>query len=221
MSNGRDYICYLYRGTFHYTKIPRSQVHLKKRKSNSKKGILASTIICCNIKIYCQKETNQKQVFGTNGTRYNAVQTLTTPKFEKEKIVWKRVGSILRFAYSEQAMLCLDSTCIATGKRVPFLTAVLNSRLSHYQLFELAPKTGTGDLIVSVQALEPLLVPPITETNQHLATQIENLADQILTAKRTNPNADVSDLENEIDQIVYLLYDLTADEIAIVEGSSD
>ena len=140
------------------------------------------------------------------------------PEFEKEKIVWKRVGSILRFAYSEQAMLCLDSTCIATGKRVPFLTAVLNSRLSHYQLFELAPKTGTGDLIVSVQALEPLLVPPITETNQHLATQIENLADQILTAKRTNPNADVSDRENEIDQIVYLLYGLTTDEIAIVEG---
>ena len=142
------------------------------------------------------------------------------PEFEKEKIVWKRVGSILRFAYSEQAMLCLDSTCIATGKRVPFLTAVLNSRLSHYQLFELAPKTGTGDLIVSVQALEPLLVPPITESNQHLATQIENLADQILTAKRTNPNADVSDLESEIDQMVYLLYNLTADEIKIVEDKS-
>ena len=112
-------------------------------------------------------------------------------------------------------MFCLDSTCIATGKSVKFLTAVLNSRLSHYQLFELAPKTGTGDLIVSVQALEPLLVPPITETNQHLVTQIEELVDQILT-----PNANVSKLENEIDQMVYLLYNLTADEIAIVEGQS-
>ena len=137
------------------------------------------------------------------------------PEFEKEKIVWKRIGSILRFAYSQHPMFCLDSTCIATGKSVKFLTAVLNSRLSHYQLFELAPKTGTGDLIVSVQALEPLLVPPITETNQHLVTQIEELVDQILT-----PNANVSKLENEIDQMVYLLYNLTADEIAIVEGQS-
>jgi hypothetical protein len=139
------------------------------------------------------------------------------PEFEKAKIVWKRIGSILRFAYSQHPMLCLDSTCIATGKRAQFLTAVLNSRLSHYQLFELAPKTGTGDLIVSVQALEPLLVPPITETNQHLATQIEERVDQILTTKSTVPNEDVSNLENEIDQIVYLLYDLTPDEIAIVE----
>ena len=143
------------------------------------------------------------------------------PEFEKAKIVWKRIGSILRFAYSQHPMLCLDSTCIATGKSVQFLTAVLNSRLSHYQLFELAPKTGTGDLIVSVQALEPLLVPPITETNQHLATQIEDRVDKIFDTKRTNPDADVSELENEIDQIVYLLYDLTPDEIAIVEDKND
>ena len=142
-------------------------------------------------------------------------------EFEKEKIVWKRIGSILRFAYSQHPMFCLDSTCIATGEKVKFLTAVLNSRLSHYQLFGLAPKTGTGDLIVSVQALEPLLVPPITEANQHLVTQIEDRVDSILDAKRTNADADTTALEKEIDQIVYSLYDLTPEEIAIVETASD
>ncbi len=143
------------------------------------------------------------------------------PEFEKEKIVWKRIGSILRFSYSQNPMLCLDSTCIATGEKIQFLAAVLNSRLSHYQLFGIAPKTGTGDLIVSVQALEPLLVPPVTEANQHLATQIEACVDQILAAKRPDPDADVSELENEIDQIVYLLYDLTPEEIAIVENAEN
>ena len=138
-------------------------------------------------------------------------------EFEKEKIVWKRIGSILRFAYSQYPVLCLDSTCIATGKKVKFLTAVLNSRVSHYQLFSLAPKTGTGDLIVSVQALEPLLVPSITEANQHLVTQIENQVDKIINAKHTGPEADTSTFENEIDQMVYALYDLTPEEIAIVE----
>ena len=141
-------------------------------------------------------------------------------EFEKEKIVWKRIGSILRFAYSQHPMFCLDSTCIATGEKVKFLTAVLNSRLSHYQLFGLAPKTGTGDLIVSVQALEPLLVPPIKEANQHLVTQIEDRVDSILDAKRTNADADTTALEKEIDQIVYSLYDLTPEEIAIVEGNT-
>ena len=143
------------------------------------------------------------------------------PEFEKEKIVWKRIGSILRFSYSQNPMLCLDSTCIATGEKIQFLAAVLNSRLAHYQLFGIAPKTGTGDLIVSVQALEPLRVPPITEANQHLATQIEACVDQILDAKRTDPDADVSELENEVDQLVYLLYDLTPEEIDIVEAAEN
>jgi regulator of sirC expression with transglutaminase-like and TPR domain len=43
-------------------------------------------------------------------------------------------------------------------------------------------------------------------------------ADQILTAKQKNPDADTSELENKIDQMVYKLYGLTDDEIEIVEG---
>ncbi|MYA98156.1 class I SAM-dependent DNA methyltransferase, partial [Candidatus Poribacteria bacterium] len=141
-------------------------------------------------------------------------------EFDKEKVVWKRIGSILRFAYIQHPMFCLDSTCIATGEKVKFLNAVLNSRVSHYQLFDLAPKTGTGDLIVSVQALEPLLVPTITKANEHLVTEIENKVDKILDAKHTDPDADTSAFEDEIDKLVYELYNLTEDEIAIVEGSA-
>jgi hypothetical protein len=42
----------------------------------------------------------------------------------------------------------------------------------------------------------------------------------ILSAKRTNPEADTSALEHEIDQLVYQLYGLTPEEIAIVEGAT-
>ncbi|MEA1979037.1 MAG: hypothetical protein U9N80_14195 [Chloroflexota bacterium] len=38
--------------------------------------------------------------------------------------------------------------------------------------------------------------------------------------KKESPGADVSDLEAEIDELVYKLYDLTPDEIAIVEGQN-
>ena len=41
----------------------------------------------------------------------------------------------------------------------------------------------------------------------------------ILAAKKADPEADVSDLEAEIDQLVYSLYGLTRDEIAIIEES--
>ncbi|MDE0638824.1 MAG: hypothetical protein OXI43_23535 [Candidatus Poribacteria bacterium] len=50
--------------------------------------------------------------------------------------------------------------------------------------------------------------PPITER-----------VDQILNAKRADPDADTSSLKNEIDKRVYELYNLTEDEIAIAEGS--
>ena len=82
--------------------------------------------------------------------------------FSKQKIVWKRIGSILRFCYDESGMFCLDSTCFATGDKLKFLTLLLNSPLGRYLLKD-SPKTGTGDLLISVQALEPLLIPPITD----------------------------------------------------------
>jgi hypothetical protein len=43
------------------------------------------------------------------------------------------------------------------------------------------------------------------------------LVDKILAAKRADPLADVTALEREIDQHVYRLYGLTAEEIKIVE----
>jgi len=41
----------------------------------------------------------------------------------------------------------------------------------------------------------------------------------ILAAKKADPDADVAALEAEIDQLVYSLYGLTREEIAIIEES--
>lgn len=138
------------------------------------------------------------------------------PEFAKEKVVWKRIGSVLRFGYDTNVMYCQDSTCIMTGKRLKYLCAFMNSKLGYQQLFDKAPKTGTGDVIVSVQALEPLLVPPITPSNCDKIEQIEELVEKILKMKTID--ADTAALERGIDQLMYDLYELTEDEIAIVEG---
>ena len=44
------------------------------------------------------------------------------------------------------------------------------------------------------------------------------MINQILAAKQKAPDADTSALEKQIDEMVYKLYDLTPEEIAIVEG---
>jgi hypothetical protein len=54
--------------------------------------------------------------------------------------------------------------------------------------------------------------------NQSIVSQIESLVDQILDAKKKNHAADTIEWEKEIDQLVYKLYELTDEEIKIVEG---
>ena len=49
-------------------------------------------------------------------------------------------------------------------------------------------------------------------------SNLTKLVDKILTAKKSDPNADTTALETEIDQLVYQLYELTAEEIKIIEA---
>ena len=134
-------------------------------------------------------------------------------EFSNEKIIWKRIGSQLRFSYSDKEIFCLDSTCIATGEKIKYLTALLNSKLCQYQMFEKAPRTGMGDLIISVQALEPILVHYPSEATEK---KITDLVDKILTAKKEGK--DSSEYEKQIDELVYKLYEITPEERAIIEG---
>ncbi|HAS79949.1 MAG TPA: hypothetical protein DCR90_03465, partial [Fusobacteriaceae bacterium] len=101
-------------------------------------------------------------------------------EFNKEKIVWKRIGSILKFAYDDKKNYCLDSTCIATGENIKYIMGYLNSKISKYYLSKEAPRTGTGDLIISVQALEPNPIPQISKEQQK---PFETLVDYILFLK--------------------------------------
>jgi adenine-specific DNA-methyltransferase len=46
---------------------------------------------------------------------------------------------------------------------------------------------------------------------------VKGLVERILAAKRADPAADVAGWEREIDERVYKLYGLTADEVKLVE----
>ena len=121
--------------------------------------------------------------------------------FNKPKIIWKRIGSILRFSYDDKGCVGLDSTCFATGADIEYLCCVLNSKMGHYLLKD-APKTGTGDLLISVQAVEPIWVPlPTREISDMLKSKLSSLI------------SDNSEVYNkEIDDIVFELYHLSPDE---------
>ena len=139
-------------------------------------------------------------------TPYNLRNCAYLEDFSKPKILWKRVGSILRFCYNDNEALGLDSTCFALGNNIEFVCCVLNTPMGHYLLKD-APKTGTGDLLISVQAVEPIKLPSVTyeiniEFKRLLEMMIANCSD---------------DIENEISQKIFNLYGLSHEEQKYIE----
>ncbi len=137
-------------------------------------------------------------------------------ELNRDKIVWKRIGSIMRFSYEISMKLCLDSTCFATGEKIPYLSSILNSKLLLYRLLKTSPKTGTGDQIISVQAIEPL---PVVYPNSDIEKLVCTIFDQILIDKKAGK--DTQKLEDKIDLMVYKLYELTYEEAKIVDTNLD
>ena len=60
---------------------------------------------------------------------------------------------------------------------------------------------------------------PIPNTDSQQQAPIIELVNQILAAKAADSNADTTALENEIDKRIYALYNLTKEDIAIVEAN--
>lgn len=60
---------------------------------------------------------------------------------------------------------------------------------------------------------------PLPKDGAKHCDRIASLASDILDAKKSDPSADTTAQEREIDQIVYRLYDLTPDEIQHIEKS--
>lgn len=71
-----------------------------------------------------------------------------------------------------------------------------------------------GDINIGPEHLRNIPIAPATQEQQR---PIINLVDTILAAKRTDPNADTTSEERQIDRLVYHLYGLTYDEVLIVD----
>ena len=77
--------------------------------------------------------------------------------------------------------------------------------------------------------LEQLPIPPATDAQQApiiervqkiLAAKQENQTSEVLKTSEVSSDADIPQLEAEIDRLVYDLYGLTEEEIAVVEGKA-
>ena len=98
-----------------------------------------------------------------------------------------------------------------------YFLALFNSRLMNYIYHSISQEKGKSQAQVKIKVVRELPVVVPTEEEQ---LPIIALVDEILEAKAADPCADTAKKEEKIDKLVYALYDLSDDEIAIVERSA-
>ncbi|GAA9992174.1 class I SAM-dependent DNA methyltransferase [Helicobacter pylori] len=100
------------------------------------------------------------------------------------------------------------------------ILGVLNSKLMTYfykkKFFPTHMQGGAFGF--DTLSVETLPIPQITPQNQKLAHKITDGAERILKVKEKDPKANTQELEKEIDALVYQLYNLTDEEIKIIEN---
>lgn len=96
-----------------------------------------------------------------------------------------------------------------------FIWAILNSYVLNWYVYNFVFARAIRTMHFYNPVTEKIPIPKASKTEQQ---PIIDLVNQILNAKKANPDTDTTVQEKEIDQLVYKLYDLTEEEIKIVEG---
>ncbi|EGZ8287212.1 class I SAM-dependent DNA methyltransferase [Campylobacter coli] len=153
-------------------------------------------------------------------TPYNLRNCAYIEEFEKEKIVYPCImAKEPCFSYETSFAFAMAPANIITSNSdiLKYILAFLNSDFIYLMLRKFYMGGGIeGEL--KTNNLEKLPIPKINSKNQKLADELINLADDILKAKEQDKNANTQELENKINSLVYKLYNLTEDEIKIIEG---
>lgn len=196
---------------------------------------------------YIEKYKIQKVLFLEWGTERvpSLIRRPTFPElYERPKLLVSKIGTIK--ATFDESNICCDQTIrilvlwkdlksvknksidnsvkkFQTNSRVvlevysisislKYLLALINSKLANCLLDQIR---GTGNIDINPEYLKKIPIPKIPPEQQKPFIE---LVDKILNLKKQNPVADTKALETQIDTLVYALYELTADEIKIVEG---
>ena len=93
-----------------------------------------------------------------------------------------------------------------------YLLGVMNSKYASVLLTNIRG----DDYHIYPEHIRNIPIPTATKEQQQ---EIISLVDKILKAKKTKASADTSSLEKEIDSLVYKLYNLSKEEIDIIEGN--
>ena len=151
------------------------------------------------------------------------VKEILSPKILSQNIVahvmnpYDRI--IIMATIDKEGLLTLDTVMntYLTADRfsLQYVLAILNSRFASWFYYWFVFNRAIRTMHFDKYYIGKL---PIKEIDLQIQQPFITIVSQILSLKKSAPNANTSTLEQEIDQMVYQLYNLTEDEIKIIEG---
>jgi type I restriction-modification system DNA methylase subunit len=190
--------------------------------------------------IYTQKTDNHQQIFNiikylekfksqitceeVKGNKH-PFWSLHRPRnknifLKPEKIVGVITGDKIIVALDVNQIFPTDGLYVMTSNGQysnKLIVGILNSKLLTYLYRLLSMEQNRTLAQIKPTILKEL---PMKLDDREIIKKIESAVDQILNAKKSDPQADITGLEAEIDRLVYQLYELTEAEIKIVESST-
>ena len=149
--------------------------------------------------------------------KYQTFSTKRANEIRNPRIVLQRITGVdskirIIATYSENCYLCANSTnYIVPDRNIDslYLLGVINSKLINFFVKQTSTNTNiTSKVIASF---------PVIISNKEVETTISRLVADILHAKQDDFLSNTTNIESEIDLLVYHLYGLTYDEVLIVD----
>jgi hypothetical protein len=133
--------------------------------------------------------------------------------FSEQKVVWKRDSPDYCFGIDYGGCAVLEDVCFMVGQHLKFLLGVFNSTMGRYILSDLS-RLSAGESRAGISVIESMSVPvPSAKMESDIITLINRRISE-------NGKSGVSDgeIEEQIDRLVYELYNLTEEEAGFVRS---
>jgi len=137
-------------------------------------------------------------------------------EFEQPKIIYQEIATYQAFAWDAEGFY-LNNKCFLIPCSEKYLLGILNSSVCWWVLGNVASKLQGGAFAMQMPYVSQIPIPAATARQR---AELESLVEQILPlASKDTPasKSKIESLEQEINTRVYRLYDLTPDEIGVVE----
>lgn len=139
-----------------------------------------------------------------------------------EKLFLRQTGDSLICAYDDENLLALNNIHIGniTNPKYPLkiILAIINSKLMNYYYRSISLETGRAMAQTDIETIEKLPIKRFLDIRDN--EEIISIVDAIISAKKTNSENGVSELEDRLDKLIYKIYNIDEYDISFIEQDS-